>query len=143
MAVAREEDEERVPAELEDVAAVAVCEALPAKAQIKWPNDVWIDERKVAGILVEARPQEGWAVLGIGLNVTTPEFPPELASIATSLQLAGHETTTEAVLAAVVAALDEWLESPPEQVLAAWRQRDALRGRRVRWDAGARSGTSS
>jgi BirA family biotin operon repressor/biotin-[acetyl-CoA-carboxylase] ligase len=124
-------------------AAVAVCEALPAEAQIKWPNDVWIDERKVAGILVEARPQEGWAVLGIGLNVTTPEFPPELASIATSLQLAGHETTTEAVLAAVVAALDEWLESPPEQVLAAWRERDALRGRRVRWDGGAREGVAA
>ena len=51
-------------------AAVAVCEALPVEAQIKWPNDVWIESRKVAGILVEARPQEGWAVLGIGLNVT-------------------------------------------------------------------------
>ena len=50
-------------------AAVAVCEALPLDAAIKWPNDVWVDGRKVAGILVEGRPQEGWAVLGIGLNV--------------------------------------------------------------------------
>src|SRR4051812_40804958 len=70
-------------------AAVAVCEALPVDARIKWPNDVWIDGRKVAGILVEARPQEGWAVLGIGLNVATMEFPAELAEMATSLRLAG------------------------------------------------------
>ena len=42
---------------------------MPVEARIKWPNDVWIDGRKVAGILVEARPQAGWAVLGIGLNV--------------------------------------------------------------------------
>ena len=55
-----------------------MCEALPRRAAIKWPNDVWIDGRKVAGILVEGRPQEGWAVLGIGLNVSTREFPPEL-----------------------------------------------------------------
>jgi len=53
--------------------AVAVCEALPVDATVKWPNDVWIDRRKVAGILVEGRPQEGWAVLGVGLNVTTTE----------------------------------------------------------------------
>ncbi len=31
---------------------------------MKWPNDVWIDERKVSGVLVEARPDEGWAVVG-------------------------------------------------------------------------------
>ena len=56
-------------------AAVAVSEALPLETRIKWPNDVWIDGRKVAGILVEGRPQEGWAVLGIGLNVTTRGVP--------------------------------------------------------------------
>src|SRR5436190_1125173 len=60
-------------------AAVAVAEALPVPSEIKWPNDIWIERRKVAGILVEGRPQEGWAVLGIGLNVGTEAFPPELA----------------------------------------------------------------
>ena len=64
-------------------AAVAACEAAeavaPVQCRVKWPNDVWVDGRKLAGILIEGRPQEGWAVLGIGLNVTTPEFPPELA----------------------------------------------------------------
>ena len=61
-------------------AAVAVCEAVGSDRapMVKWPNDVWIDRRKVAGILIEGRPQEGWAVLGIGLNVTTRLVPAEL-----------------------------------------------------------------
>jgi BirA family biotin operon repressor/biotin-[acetyl-CoA-carboxylase] ligase len=117
-------------------AAVAVCEALSVEAAIKWPNDVWIDGRKAAGILVEGRPQEGWAVLGIGLNVSTDSFPPDLADIATSLRLAGHETTPAALLPDLVAALDRWLRAPPDAVLAAWRSRDALKGERVRWAGG-------
>src|SRR5918997_6140289 len=78
-------------------AAVAVCEAVPLDCRIKWPNDVWAGERKLAGILAEARPQEGWAVLGIGLNVATEEFPPELTDVATSLLLEGAEVGTEEV----------------------------------------------
>jgi BirA family biotin operon repressor/biotin-[acetyl-CoA-carboxylase] ligase len=117
-------------------AAVAVCEAVPVEATIKWPNDVWIERRKVAGMLVEGRPQEGWAVLGIGLNVTTDSFPPELAEIATSLRLSGYETTVSSVLGDVVASLSRWVEAPPESVLAAWRSRDALKGERVRWSGG-------
>jgi BirA family biotin operon repressor/biotin-[acetyl-CoA-carboxylase] ligase len=117
-------------------AAVAVCEALPAGAAVKWPNDVWIDRRKVAGILVEGRPQEGWAVLGMGLNVTTESFPAELAEIATSLRLAGAETTPERVLEDVLASLARWLAAPSDSVLAAWRDRDALAGQRIRWQDG-------
>jgi BirA family biotin operon repressor/biotin-[acetyl-CoA-carboxylase] ligase len=117
-------------------AAVAIADALPVDAAIKWPNDVWIQRRKVAGILVEGRPQEGWAVLGIGLNVTTRDFPAELAESATSLQLAGIEEDTESVLARLLRSLDEWLGAPPAAVLAAWRARDALIGERVRWTGG-------
>jgi BirA family transcriptional regulator, biotin operon repressor / biotin---[acetyl-CoA-carboxylase] ligase len=117
-------------------AAVAVCDALPAHARIKWPNDVWIDGRKVAGILVEGRPQEGWAVLGIGLNVTTDAFREELAETATSLRLAGMETTPEQVLAGLLAALSEWLGAPRDSVLPAWRSKDALKGEPVRWSDG-------
>jgi BirA family transcriptional regulator, biotin operon repressor / biotin---[acetyl-CoA-carboxylase] ligase len=117
-------------------AAVAVCEALPVETRIKWPNDVWIEGRKVAGILVEGRPQEGWAVLGIGLNVTTTDFPEELRETATSLRLAGVETTTEATLAALLESLDKWLARPLDETLAAWRERDALRGEQVRWAGG-------
>jgi BirA family biotin operon repressor/biotin-[acetyl-CoA-carboxylase] ligase len=126
----------RPAATLPLAAAVGVCDALPARCEIKWPNDVWLERRKLAGILVEGRPQEDWAVLGIGLNVTTEAFPPELAETATSLRLAGIDATTDSVLASLVDSLDEWLEAPDEAVLAAWRERDALPGERVRWQGG-------
>ncbi|MEA2351644.1 MAG: BirA family transcriptional regulator [Thermoleophilaceae bacterium] len=124
------------------VAAVAVaeaCESLaPVRCEIKWPNDVWIERRKVAGILVEGRPAEDWAVLGIGLNVRTSEFPEELRSVATSLRVAADvELAVEAVLSAVLEALAHWLGKGGGEVLAAWRERDALRGERVRWAAGS------
>ena len=113
-------------------AAVAVCEAgRRAGCAIKWPNDVWIDGRKLAGILVEGRPQEGWAVLGIGLNVDSPsDHCP--TSCATAPPRCGSRTGTrplDEVLRALLARLDAWLERPPSEVLAAWRERDALRGR--------------
>ena len=118
-------------------AAVAVCEALPVSAEIKWPNDIWVRRRKLAGILVEGRPQEGWAVLGIGVNVRTTEFPEELRETATSLVLEGVDLTTEDVLERVLAALAEWLPRPSADVLAAWRERDALLGRPLRWANGS------
>jgi BirA family transcriptional regulator, biotin operon repressor / biotin---[acetyl-CoA-carboxylase] ligase len=117
-------------------AAVATCDALPLDCRIKWPNDVWAAERKLAGILAEARPQEGWAVLGIGLNVTTEEFPPELREIATSLRLEGVDAHPESVVEALVEALDHRLQDDAGEVLAAWRERDALSGRQVRWAGG-------
>jgi BirA family transcriptional regulator, biotin operon repressor / biotin---[acetyl-CoA-carboxylase] ligase len=122
-------------------AAVAVCESLPVDARIKWPNDVWIEGRKVAGILVEARPQEGWAVLGIGLNVTTESFPPDLE--ATSLRLAGAHLSVEDALASLIAALRDWLSQPSPAVLKAWRSRDALLGRPVRWSNGGNEGVAA
>jgi len=119
-------------------AAVAVCEALPedAHARIKWPNDVWLERRKLAGILVEGRVQEGWAVLGIGLNVSTDAFPDELAEIATSLRLSGFDLEREPLLAELLLTLERRLAAPEDELLAAWAERDALRGERVRWDGG-------
>jgi BirA family biotin operon repressor/biotin-[acetyl-CoA-carboxylase] ligase len=123
-------------------ASLAVCEACEEEGrvacQVKWPNDVWIDRRKVAGILVEGRPQEGWAVLGIGLNVdiAKDQFPPELRETATSLLIADGARPLEEVLELLVDALRRWLEAPAGDVLAAWRQRDALRGQRVGWEGG-------
>jgi BirA family biotin operon repressor/biotin-[acetyl-CoA-carboxylase] ligase len=126
-------------------AALAVCEAseqsAPVRCAIKWPNDVWVDGRKLAGILVEGRPQEGWAVLGIGLNVSTKrdDFPEELREIATSLRAAscgGDPPPTGQVLESLVAALDDRLADPPAKIVAHWRERDALRGHTIRWNGG-------
>jgi BirA family transcriptional regulator, biotin operon repressor / biotin---[acetyl-CoA-carboxylase] ligase len=106
-------------------------------AQIKWPNDVLLDGRKVAGILVEGRPHEGWAVLGIGLNVAVrPEdLPEELRDRATGL---GREPSEgEAVLRDLLAALDRRLAEDQPATLAAWRERDALRGREIAWADGS------
>ena len=124
-------------------AAVAVCEAaertVPLACGIKWPNDVWVERRKLAGILVEGRPQEGWAVIGIGMNVTTAagELPGELRETATSLAMAtGAAPPLEEVLTALLGTLERRLEDPPAEILAAWRSRDALSGERIRWRDG-------
>lgn len=122
-------------------AAVAVCEAVEAvvevQCRVKWPNDVWIDGRKLAGVLVEGRPDQGWAVLGIGLNVLTEEFPGALAETATSLRLACDAVVPPAaVLDALLGAIEPRLEGEGAGVLEAWRERDALRGGRVRWSEG-------
>jgi BirA family biotin operon repressor/biotin-[acetyl-CoA-carboxylase] ligase len=113
-----------------------VCEAFPEADGIKWPNDVWVDGRKVAGILIEGRPQDGWAVLGIGLNVavSADEFPEELRGVASSLT--SVDTPAEA-LAPLLPALDAWLDAPGDDVLRAWRSRDALLGERVSWGNGS------
>ncbi len=115
---------------------VAVCEAIEStaaiEARIKWPNDVWIDEAKVAGVLIEARPP-AWAVIGVGVNVAIApdEFPADLRWPATSI---GDPVSVAAVRDAISAALGDWVEAPAERTLAEFRRRDALAGRAVSWE---------
>jgi BirA family biotin operon repressor/biotin-[acetyl-CoA-carboxylase] ligase len=117
-------------------AGVAVAAIAGPEAAIKWPNDVLVAGRKVAGILVEGRPQEGWAVLGIGINVAVREadFPAELRGRAGSLGL--EPGAVESVLAQLLEALERWLSADDGTVLDAVRGRDALAGARVRWAGG-------
>jgi BirA family biotin operon repressor/biotin-[acetyl-CoA-carboxylase] ligase len=124
------------PALLPLAAAVAVADAAGPQATIKWPNDVLLDGRKLAGILAEGRPQEGWAVLGVGLNVAVRpgDLPAELRDAAASLGL--EPADVEAVLARVLAALERALALDPGALLDAWRDRDALLGREITWSAG-------
>jgi BirA family transcriptional regulator, biotin operon repressor / biotin---[acetyl-CoA-carboxylase] ligase len=130
---------------------IAVCEAAesvaPVRCQVKWPNDVWIDERKVAGVLVEARPDDGWAVIGVGLNVAIPqdEFPEELREMATSLLPIeaeeglppGGAPSVRAALAALNEKLARWIAAGGEEILDAYRTRDVLSGRRISWQGGS------
>ena len=133
-------------------AAVAVCDVAGAQAAIKWPNDVVVTGAdgalaKLAGILVEGRPQQDWAVLGIGVNaaVQLEQLPPELrqggaphgegsALPAATLGLARGEL--EPTLARLTGALERRLAQDAAATLAAWRRKDALRGREVAWSGG-------
>ncbi len=115
---------------------LAVCEAVeslaPLECQVKWPNDVWISEHKVAGVLLEARPPD-WAVIGIGLNlaIEADEFPPDLRWPATSV---GGAVSAAAALAEVNQRLASWVDAAPRRVLDEFAERDALRGREIRWE---------
>jgi BirA family biotin operon repressor/biotin-[acetyl-CoA-carboxylase] ligase len=124
------------PALLPLAAAVAVAGVVGDEARIKWPNDVQVDGRKVAGILVEGRPQEGWAVLGVGLNVAVrpDDLPAELRETAAGLGLDPRDV--EPTLRRVLDRLAEALALPPAELLDAWRARDALQGRRITWNRG-------
>jgi BirA family transcriptional regulator, biotin operon repressor / biotin---[acetyl-CoA-carboxylase] ligase len=124
-------------------AAVAVAEIAGPNAAIKWPNDVWLDGRKVAGILAEARPQDGWAILGIGLNVALriEDLPPELHDTAGTLGLEPRDV--EGVLARLLEALERVLALPTPALLDAFRARDALLGREITWGADAQRGRAA
>lgn len=118
------------------LAAVAVAEEAGGQALVKWPNDVLIEGRKVAGILAEGRPQEGWAVLGIGLNVAVDpaHLPPELHASAGTL--GRTEAELEPTLTRLLRALERWLTAPAGEMLEALRARDALRGKAISWAGG-------
>lgn len=122
------------------LAVAETCEELAdVQATIKWPNDVWIDRRKVAGILVEARPEQdiecSWMVVGIGLNTSLKldQLPAELQQTAATLGLAPE---TDA-LTPLLTRLEAHLHAEPEQTIEAWRRRDALKGRDVSWQDGS------
>jgi BirA family biotin operon repressor/biotin-[acetyl-CoA-carboxylase] ligase len=117
-------------------AGAAVAELAGPEARIKWPNDVQLGGRKIAGILVEGRPQEGWAVLGIGLNVAlrAEDLPPELRERAGTLGL--EPQAIQGSLERLLELLGHWVAAGPAEVLAAVRARDALLGRPVSWADG-------
>jgi len=115
---------------------LAVAEALESfglEAGIKWPNDIWMRQRKAAGILVESG--KDFVIIGIGLNVNTLVFPPEVADIATSLHLEGGRPFLRPdVLGAIIqrlAARRFQIGSEFSVLLDAVRLRCVLTGQRV------------
>jgi BirA family biotin operon repressor/biotin-[acetyl-CoA-carboxylase] ligase len=124
------------------IAVAEACEAVsPVKCRIKWPNDVWVEGLKVAGVLIEARPQDGWAVIGIGLNVDTAldELADDLRQTASSLRIAsGAPVDRDAALDELLARLAVWIArlGDPGRVVEAFRERDVLQGQRIAWSSG-------
>ncbi len=121
-------------------AGLAVADLAGPGALVKWPNDVLLDGRKLAGILVEARPQDGWAVLGMGINVAVDpaDLPPDVRGRAATLGRPRH--ALEPALAELLGHLARRLAEPAPAALTALRERDALRDRPVRWAGGEGTG---
>jgi len=98
------------------IAGLAVVEAVEETTglhpDLRWPNDVLIEERKFCGILTEMNAEATrvrYVVVGIGINVNQSSFPAELDPIATSLRLAaGHEWSRVQLAAALLKSLDVW-----------------------------------
>mgnify|MGYP005856567421 CR=1 FL=1 len=114
---------------------LAAADAIGLDCDLRWPNDVLIHGRKVAGILV-TRELDAF-IAGIGINVNHTAFPPELSSIATSLRLAtGREHDREALLARLLDAIDRRVGAP--DTLEAFAARSSwVRGKRVIVNQGA------
>ena len=127
------------------VAATAAAEAIerqvPARIAIKWPNDLFIGDRKAGGILMEISGEQDevdWVVLGIGLNVNTEfsELPVALRRTATSLRMAGGESVDRSeMLAGLLLSLQAHytaaLRGGFERALTAFRERDYLLARTI------------
>jgi BirA family biotin operon repressor/biotin-[acetyl-CoA-carboxylase] ligase len=127
-------------------AGVAVARAIRQTTtldpRIKWPNDIILCRKKVAGILTEV--QKNAAILGIGINVncTRDDFPPDLASLATSLAIeVGHRQDRAALVAAVLTALDDCYRralTDFDAIVAEWAESCATLGRQLTVKMGRR-----
>jgi BirA family biotin operon repressor/biotin-[acetyl-CoA-carboxylase] ligase len=120
--------------------AIAPCVA-HARVALKWPNDVLIDDCKVAGILSEAQlgTDDAWIVVGIGINVHARSFPDHLRGLATSLALSGATMLDRGALFVEVAAalsrrLDALHTGDSSSMVEAFVARDALAGRAITVD---------
>lgn len=131
-------------ARLTTLAALAICRAVetttPLHPEIKWPNDVFVQDKKCAGILAETFISEtgSYMVLGIGLNVNTDRYPPELRETATSLRVAcgdGRLLDRNLIAIALLKQLDRLLplwEQGYASVIDEVRRRSRLLGHVIR-----------
>ncbi|MBK8254613.1 MAG: biotin--[acetyl-CoA-carboxylase] ligase [Polyangiaceae bacterium] len=110
------------------------------RVALKWPNDVFVNDKKIAGVLVEGQlrgDKLASLVAGIGLNVHMRDLPPDIAATATSLALAGAERLDRSeILATLLGELERAIESFERsrlhEMIEEIRERDWLRGRFIR-----------
>jgi BirA family transcriptional regulator, biotin operon repressor / biotin---[acetyl-CoA-carboxylase] ligase len=109
----------------------AIVESTGLVCDLRWPNDLLLSGRKVAGILVQLADSR--AIAGIGINVNHTSFPPELAAQATSLRLAaGRPFAREGILLALLPAIDAFTAEPGEAILRLFTHASSYAaGRRV------------
>jgi BirA family biotin operon repressor/biotin-[acetyl-CoA-carboxylase] ligase len=135
----REHGSEPRPWRCTAMASVALVEVLEPRIQevrIKWPNDVLIDGRKVAGVLAESTwdGQHLTVIVGLGLNVSTSaEALAGIDKPATSLLVAsGQRFDRGELLRELIGRIDSWLGRPQEELHQAWQSRLWGRGQSVR-----------
>ena len=138
-----------IPAEVQLIslaAGVAIAEGIEAatgiRTTLKWPNDLQVEGRKLAGVLTEVEAEESlvhFVLVGFGINANIPAaaFPPDLCDGATSLQAAtGRPIARAALVQRVLERLEIWCErltaEGPVPLLAGWRARPNILGRSVR-----------
>ena len=123
---------------LTTAAAVAVSLAIEEiygiRAEIKWVNDILVNAKKVCGILCEsfrADTGERFAVIGIGINISTADFPDEIRNKAASLS--DNSDKKYALASAVLGRLDAFYQNPKDtEIMAIYKERSAVLGRHVR-----------
>ena len=135
--VLRPEFEQNTWSLLTLMAAVAVSDALreacSLETDIKWPNDILANDRKLCGILAETveTPMGRAVVVGIGINLTEHSFPEELELVATSVEAAtGHHHRPKTVLVPLISALEKYYRalrasSGPETIIREWCERSS------------------
>jgi BirA family biotin operon repressor/biotin-[acetyl-CoA-carboxylase] ligase len=129
------------------VVAVAVCEAVreatEVDARVRFPNDVYMNNAKLAGVLIETvpHPQPGFVIplvgIGVNVNIRAEDYPEDLRATATSLQIAtGREWTVGGISGGILRALsvrwEEWRRGPlDEAILPRWHELADPNARRV------------
>ncbi len=115
--------------------AVAVTQALESltdlKPKIKWVNDIYIENKKVCGILVQAVSEQGKVhhlIIGVGVNISTADFPEELKDIAGSL----NQKIERNILAAEIANnILDVLKKEPADYIGEYREKSNVIGREI------------
>ncbi len=124
------------------VAVCQPCRETGADARIKWPNDIWVGERKTCGMLIDSEVTSASALLfpGIGINVNgDPTQIPELAAIATSLRReTGAHVDREQLLASLCNHLEAALDMEPAELASIYRELNLIAGRTITVDESGR-----
>jgi len=120
---------------------LSIVQSLHPRLRLKWPNDVWLDERKLVGILIETASfgTERYAVTGIGINITAPDAtglrtPP--AGLRELLPEVQAPDVLEHVVAPLVRAIQRFAGQGFAPLVSAYQERDVLRGRTVQCSDG-------
>ena len=125
-----------IPAEcqfrISEAVSVAICETLDGllprehEVTIKWPNDIYVGDQKICGILIENQLRGRLisdSIVGIGLNVNQMEFKSDAPNPVSAAQIIGHEVDREALLQALLQRLPATMELVPEALMQTYRGR--------------------